>query len=173
MKPLSEKYRVLVKYSIIATLTYIVYFLIMLAAGLADIPEFRFANYFLFFFVTYYSLYDLVKLRKYSLEYLEGMAYTCILGTFSFLMFAAFVMVFSMFSPFFMEIVGREVQSARLGIWGPAFIVWAEGMGITSVVSLIMMQYFQAFSSRRQMFLFYGKRLLEMERQEREDKAFA
>jgi hypothetical protein len=163
MKNLTVKTRVLLKYASIATLTYIVYFLVMKIAGLASIPEFRFVNYFLYFFVTYYALYDFVKVKKNSMEYLDGMAFTFLLGAASFLMFGAFVLLYSLFSPFFMEIVGREMQSAeRLGIWGPTFIVCAEGFGISSVVSLIMMQYFGAYSSRRQWFLYHGRKFLEM-----------
>jgi hypothetical protein len=164
MKNLSIKSRVLLKYASIATLSYIVYFLIMKIAGLANIPEFRFVNYFLYFFVTYYALYDFIKVKKHGMEYLEGMAFTFLLGTVSFLMFGFFVLMYSLFSPFFMEVVGREMQSAeRLGIWGPTFIVCAEGLGISSVVSLCMMQYFQAFSSRRQLSLFYGKKFFQAE----------
>ena len=170
MKNLTVKNRVLLKYAAIATLTYIVYFFIMKLIGLADVPEFRFVNYFLYFFVTYYALYDFIKVRGHGMEYLEGMSFTFLLGAVSFLLFGFFVLMYSLFSPFFMEIVGREMQSAEsLGIWGPTFIVCAEGLGISAVVSLCMMQYFQAFSSRRQMFLFYGKRFFEM--QKREDNA--
>lgn len=163
MKNLTEKTRVLLKYASIATLTYIVFFLIMKVIGLANIPEFRFVNYFLYFFVTYYALYDFVKVRRNGMEYLEGMSFSFLLGAASFLMFGFFVLMFSLFSPFFMEIVGREMQSAeRLGIWGPSFIVCAEGMGISAVVSLCMMQYFGAYSSRRQWFLYQGKKFIEM-----------
>src|SRR5689334_20685523 len=170
MKNLTVKYRVLLKYAIIATFAYIVFFLLMKIAGLAGIPEFRFVNYFIYFFVTYYALYDFIKVQKHGMEYLEGMAFTFILGALSFLLFGFFVLTYSLFSPFFMEVVGREMQSAeRLGIWGPTFIVCAEGLGISSVVSLCMMQYYQAFSSRRQLFLFYGKRFFEI--QKREDTA--
>ena len=152
------------KYASIATLTYIVYFLIMKMAGLADIPELRFVNYFLYFFVTYYALYDLIKVRKHSMEYLEGMSFTFMLGALSFFLFGFFVLLFSLFNPFFMEIVGREMQSAeRLGIWGPTFIVCAEGLGISSVVSLCMMQYFGAYSSKRQWFLYQGKKFFEVD----------
>ncbi len=164
MKSLSVKNRVLLKYAFIGTALYIFYFFIMKVVGLAQIPEFRFANYFIYFFVTYYALYDLVKVKKVGLEYLEGMAFTFVLGAVSFLTFALFVLGYSLVSPFFMEIVGREMQSAeQLGKWGPAFIVSAEGLGISSVVSLCMMQYFQAFSSTRQRFLFYGKKFFEIE----------
>ena len=167
MKKLTEKYRILFKYACIAALTYVVYFLIMRIAGLAGIPEFRFVNYFLFFFVTYYALYDLIKVRKHAMEYLEGMAFTFLLGAVSFLLFGAFVLTYSLFSPFFMAIVGREMQSAeRLGIWGPIFIVCAEGFGISSVVSLCMMQYYQAFSSKRQLFLYHSKKFFEMQQQQ-------
>jgi len=166
MNKLSVKNRILFKYAFIATAVYILYFLFMKVIGLAQIPEFRFVNYFLYFFVTYYALYDLVKIKKIGLEYLEGMAFTFTLGAVSFVTFALFVLGYSIFSPFFMEIVGREMQSAeRLGIYGPAFIVCAEGFGISSVVSLCMMQYFQAFSSRRQLFLFHGKKYFEVEEQ--------
>ena len=66
-----------------------------------------------------------------------------------------------------MEIVGREMQSAEhLGIWGPTFIVCAEGLGISSVVSLCMMQYFGAYSSRRQWFLYHGNKLFQARERE-------
>lgn len=167
MKNLTVKYRVLLKYAFFATLIYIAYFLIMKIAGLADIPELRFVNYFLYFFVTYYALYDFIKVKKHGMEYLEGMAFTFLLGAASFFMFGFFVLMYSLFSPFFIEIVGREMQSAEsLGIWGPTFIVCAEGLGISSVVSLCMMQYFQAFSSRRQLFLFHSQKLFKIQQQE-------
>jgi len=168
MKNLTIKSRVLLKYASIATLTYIVYFLVMKILGFAGIPELRFVNYFLYFFVTYYALYDFIKVKKNGMEYLEGMAFTFMLGAVSFLLFGFFVLIYSLFSPFFMEIVGREMQSAeRLGIWGPTFIVCAEGFGISSVVSLCMMQYFQAFSSRRQLFLYHGKKFFQIQERER------
>ncbi|MEO8086013.1 MAG: hypothetical protein ABI763_04285 [Bacteroidota bacterium] len=174
MKNLSIKNRVLLKYGFIATAVYILYFLIMKVAGLAGIPELRFVNYFLYFFVTYYALYDLVKVKKVGMEYLEGMAFSFVLGAISFLTFAVFVLVYSLFSPFFLEIVGREMQSAnQLGIFAPAFIVSAEGFGISAVVSLCMMQYFQAFSSRRQLFLFHGSKFFEMQERQEEAGKFA
>jgi hypothetical protein len=174
MKNLTVKYRVLLKYAIIATFSYIVYFLIMKIAGLADIPEFRFVNYFIYFFVTYYALYDFIKVKKNGMEYLEGMAFTFQLGAVSFLLFGFFVLMYSLFSPFFMEIVGREMQSAeRLGIWGPTFIVCAEGFGISSVVSLCMMQFYQAFSSRRQLFIYHGKKFFEMQKSENDSRHLA
>ena len=174
MKNLTEKSRVLLKYGTIATFAYIVYFMLMKLIGLADIPELRFVNYLIYFFVTYYALYDFIKVKKHGMEYLEGMAFTFQLGAVSFFLFGFFVLIYSMVSPFFMEIVGREMQSAEmLGIWGPTFIVCAEGLGISSVVSLIMMQYFQAFSSRRQLFLFYGKKFFEMQRREDESRRLA
>ena len=174
MKNLTVKYRVLLKYAFIATFTYIVYFLLMKLAGFASIPEFRFVNYFIYFFVTYYALYDFIKVKKHGMEYLEGMAFTFQLGAVSFLLFGFFVLMYSLFSPFFMEIVGREMQSAsNLGIWGPTFIVCAEGLGISSVVSLCMMQYFQAFSSRRQLFLYHGKKFFELQRREDDSRRLA
>jgi len=174
MKNLTVKYRVLLKYAVIATFSYIVYFLLMKIAGLADIPELRFVNYFIYFFVTYYALYDFIKVQKHQMEYLEGMAFTFQLGFVSFLLFGFFVLIFSLFSPFFMEIVGREMQSAeRLGIWGPTFIVCAEGSGISAVVSLCMMQYYQAFSSRRQLFLYHGKKFFEMQKRENDSRRLA
>ena len=164
MKNLTLKSRVILKYASIATFTYIVYFLVMKILGLADIPELRFVNYFLFFFVTYYALYDFIKVKKQSMEYLEGMSFTFLLGTLSFLLFGFFVLMYSLFSPFFIEIVGREMQSAEnLGIWGPTFIVCAEGFGISSVVSLCMMQYFGAYSSKRQWFLYHSKKLFDVQ----------
>jgi len=166
MKNLTVKYRVLLKYAIIATFAYIAYFLLMKIAGLADIPELRFVNYFIYFFVTYYALYDFIKVKKHGMEYLEGMAFTFQLGAVSFFLFGLFVLFYSLFSPFFMEIVGREMQSANLGMWGPTFIVCAEGLGISSVVSLCMMQYYQAFSSKRQLFLYHGKKFFEIQKRE-------
>jgi hypothetical protein len=174
MKNLSVKYRVLLKYAFIATFAYIVYFLLMKIVGLADIPELRFVNYFIFFFVTYYALYDYIKVQKHQMEYLEGMAFTFQLGFVSFLLFGFFVLIYSLFNPFFMEIVGREMQSAeRLGIWGPTFIVCSEGAGISAVVSLCMMQYYQAFSSKRQLFLYHGKKFFEMQKRETDARRLA
>jgi hypothetical protein len=174
MKNLTVKYRVLLKYASIATFAYIVYFLLMKIAGLADIPELRFVNYFIYFFVTYYALYDFIKVKKYGMEYLEGMAFTFLLGSVSFLLFGFFVLIYSLFSPFFMEVVGREMQSAQnLGIWGSTFIVCAEGSGISAVVSLCMMQYYQAFSSKRQLFLYHGKRFFEMQNDDSDARRLA
>ena len=139
--------RLMIKFMLIATGTYIAYFMIMYLAGLAGIPELRFVNYILYFFITYAALYDLVMVNNVELKYLEGMAFTFTLGALSFLAFGVFVLFFSLFNSFFIDIVGREMQSAsQLGIWGPSFIVFAEGLGISSVVSLCMMQYFESFS---------------------------
>jgi hypothetical protein len=174
MKTLTVKYRVLLKYASIATLAYIVYFLLMKIAGLADIPELRFVNYFIYFFVTYYALYDFIKVKKHGMEYLEGMAFTFQLGFVSFLLFGFFVLIYSLFSPFFIEIVGREMQTeSMLGIWGPTFIVCAEGSGISAVVSLCMMQYYQAFSSRRQLFFYHGKKFFDIQKQESDSRRLA
>ena len=174
MKNLTVKNRVLLKYGVMATFAYIVYFLLMKIVGLADIPELRFVNYFIYFFITYYALYDFIKVQKHQMEYLEGMAFTFQLGAVSFFLFGFFVLIYSLFSPFFMEIVGREMQSAeRLGMWGPTFIVCAEGLGISSVVSLCMMQYYQAFSSKRQLFLYHGKKFFEVQKRESDARRFA
>ncbi len=163
MKPLTVKKNVLLKYALAATAVYIFYFMIMKTLGYAHIPEFRFLNYFLYFFITYMALYELIRVKKVRMEYLEGMAFTFILGAVSFIGFALFILIYSLFNPLFVEIAGSNMQSAgQLGIWGPACLICAEGLGISSVVSICMMQYFQAFSSKRQLFLFYRRSLLKI-----------
>lgn len=151
--------RIIVTYAAYATLMYVVYFIIMRITGLAPHTELRFINYFLFCITGYYALKKSTQERNNRLDYLQGIGIAFSIGALSFIFFAVCVFIYSLFDPFFAVTVLKEFPSGSVfGSFQAPFLVAAEGIGLSSVLALCLMQYFKIFSRRKRWFQLLGKK---------------
>jgi hypothetical protein len=153
---------IIIKYSLYATASYIIYFVLMRVLGLAPYIKLRFLNYFLYFFIGYYALKSLAAAKGGQLNYLQGLGVSYVIGALSFIFYAAIVFLYSFFDSFFMTTIFTEYPTAKVfGRFAPPFAIASEGIGLCTIVSLCLMQYFKIFSGRKGQFLFFRKNLLK------------
>jgi hypothetical protein len=149
--------RIIAQYALFAALLYVAYFLIMRAAGLAPIIHLRYVNFLLYSLAGYHALRALKASRGGTLDYLQGLGVAFAVGSFSFVAFGVFIFLYSFIDAFFMETVLGEFSSARVfGRFAAPFLVAAEGIGISSILALCLMQFFKIYSVRRRKYLFFG-----------------
>jgi hypothetical protein len=149
--------KIIVRYAVYATLLYVVYFLLMQLTGLAPHTELRFLNYFLYSITGYYALKHATKMKNNRLKYLQGIGIAFAVGALSFIFFAILVFLYSFFGSFFQTTVLKEFPTGFVyGIFQAPFLIASEGIGLSSIISLCLMQYFKIYSTRKRRFLFFG-----------------
>jgi hypothetical protein len=150
--------RIIIKYSLYAAATYVVYFLLMRVLGLAPYIKLRFLNYFLYFIVGFYALKALAISKKGELNYLQGLGVSYAIGALSFTIYGAIIFLYSYFDSFFMDTLFTEYRTAAIyGRFAPSFAVSTEGIGLCTIVSFCLMQYFKIFSERKERISFSTK----------------
>ena len=159
--------KIIVRNAFIAAAIYILYFFIMKAAGLIYITELRFINYALYAIVGYYALKKVKTAGGGSLHYLQGLGVSFVVGSLSFVFFGIFVFFYSIIDPFFNETIWKMYPDANvLGQFGAPFLIASEGIGMSVILSLCLMQYFRIYTGRRRRFLFFGKERLVLSPEE-------
>jgi hypothetical protein len=159
--------KIIVRNAFIAALVYILYFFIMKVAGLIYITELRFINYALYAIIGYYALKAVKRDGGGTIYYLQGLGVSFIVGALSFVFFGIFVFFYSLINPFFNETIWSMYPTANvLGQFTAPFLIASEGIGMSVILSLCLMQYFRIFTTRRRKFLFFGKERLVLSPEE-------
>jgi hypothetical protein len=138
-------WRTSIIYGLIAGVCYILYFLIMRAAGLMDRFELRHFNFVLTIIFTVAALAKINGKTRNQLEFLTGLAVCMVVAGFSFGLFGAFMFVYLRWlDPGFMEYL---VANAPFGDYltpiSTAGWVVHEGFGAMIIISLILVETFK------------------------------
>ncbi len=143
----AEINKTIIKFSFIAAIVYMVFFGLMKMSGYAEVTELRFFNYFLYAIVGAAALQELRKKGEGKIYYLNGFAVALLTGIVSFVIFGGFIYVYSLFNNFFTSTLQTIYPGAMtLGYFAAPVIIAAEGIAISSIVALCLMQYFKRYA---------------------------
>lgn len=152
--------KIILTYSMLAAGLYIVFFLIMMIFDLQVRTELRFFNYFLFFIAGYQALKKLRAVGGGNMKYLQGLAICFATGALSFITLAIFIFIYCLIDPSFLNNVSQNYPyQFIMGPFSALFLVCVEGIAMSSVISLCLMQYFRIFTGPHRRFLFFGRRI--------------
>ncbi|MFI5220468.1 MAG: hypothetical protein ACHQNT_13365 [Bacteroidia bacterium] len=145
--PAKEFKMIIFKYAAIAGFLYVIYFLLMKAAGLAHITELRFVNYLLFAIAGSLEIQTIKEKSANRIHYLQGLGVTFITGLLSFLIMGVFIFIYSFFDPFFIDAVSHMYPAAKpFAHLSAPFLVVSEGIAYSAIISFCLMQYFKKYS---------------------------
>ena len=140
---------VALKNSFLLTGLFIVYFLLAQVAGFARILEFRYFNYVIAFVVAYYTVKAVYIHNNYYLEYFTGLLIGIMvitLGQFWYsLLFFIYLNIDQKFLSFLLSQLPYNVVAPKFSI---AALLLSEGIGLSTVIALTLMQYFKWTSAR-------------------------
>ncbi|MES2679067.1 MAG: hypothetical protein V4635_04245 [Bacteroidota bacterium] len=103
----------------------------------------RITNYVIVTLISIYQVNRLIRNNGGYVPFLKAFVLTLFTGIFSFMLFAAFIYVYSFFDPYLakMFITGSDDSNRLI----PAMIVFFEGSGASIIVALIAMVYASRF----------------------------
>jgi|GEM_PF-1991733 len=157
---LPEAKKIIIRYSLFAAGLYIAYFLIMMIFNLEVRTELRFFNYFLYFFAGYQALKKLRMERQGDMKYLQGLGIGFATGAISFIILGVFIFLYCLLNPSFLNNVTQNYPyQFLLGPFSALFLVASEGIAMSAVISLCLMQYFRIFTGQHRRFLFFGRKI--------------
>lgn len=138
-----------IKYGLIGAAIYIGYFLLMKLFGLIFITELRFVNYFLFGIVGYSLLHEL-RNQENKMDYLQSMGITFLSGALSFFVLGVFIYFYTLIDARFYEVAVASIPGVGFisGAVGASVLVVTEGVAMSAIASLCLMQYFRIFTDR-------------------------
>lgn len=155
--PQKEVRPIFIRYGFMAAGAYVIYFMIMKLAGLIEQTELRFVNYLIYAFFAYLALQAVRGKGNGTIDYLQGMGISFLTGVLSFVLLGAFIFIFSFLNTDFLGKVMQEVPTGfgvNMTPFGAALLVASEGIAMSAIISLCMMQYFKGFSSKKSQALF-------------------
>jgi hypothetical protein len=141
---ISEGTRLAISYSFLLALIFVCIFLIAKIFNLEAVTELRALNYVFMFPVTYVMLKKYYVAHEYKIDYFKGFALalvTCVLGQLWFsLTFYFYLKIDQGFLHRLVENLPNKVLYPELSL---AFITLSEGIAISVIVALALMQYFK------------------------------
>ncbi len=141
--PLAKVRSSLVIWGALCAVFYIVFFLIMKAAGLAEVTGLRAVNYVVLFLVTFFGIKRWVHQSGHYVPFLTVFLTAFLTGVFSFVLFCIFLTVYSQFDVQVTELFNQHAPESLRSI--PAVIVLFEGSAISIICGFINMQYFRRY----------------------------
>jgi hypothetical protein len=141
--PIAKVRNSILRFGVICSVFYIIYFLLMRAFGLTHITALRAVNYLVLFAVCFYGIKKWVSKTKAYVPFLTVFGITFFSGLFSFLLFSIFLFFYMRFDTSFNEVVSEYVPSIFRDY--PSVLVFFEGSAISIIVGFINMQYFRRY----------------------------
>ena len=138
---------IIAKYSIIAAISYMVFFGIMKLAGYAYVTELRYFNFVILALLGAMALNEARTKGEGRIYYLQGFGLILITGIFSFAIFAVEILLYSTYDKFFNNTIAALYPGAMmLGIYSAPVIIAAEGAAYSVIVALCLMQYYKRYA---------------------------
>ena len=139
------KMKLVLKYSIIATVGYVIIFLLMRLMNLHYIVGLRGLNYVLLFIVTAFAIKTYKEESQDQMSYLEGFLTSFLITNVSFTLFPFLMYIYLKFLDrgFLEFIVNYSPMGIELSPLSAALLLFFEGHSVGIVISLILMQYFK------------------------------
>ena len=126
-------------YGIINCALFIILFLSFKYLNFKDITGLRVINYLALTLVSLYQLHSLMKKRHGYIAFLDSFCLTFFTGTWAFMLFSAFIYIYSWCDPYLHElfIMDSTAQNKLVA----AMLVFFEGSGGSIIIALIAMFY--------------------------------
>jgi hypothetical protein len=135
--------------SFLLTGLYVLYFIIAQLVGFAHIIEFRYVNYVIAFIMGYYTLKAVYVRNDYYVEYFTGLIIgmlIIILGQFWYsILFFIYLNLDHAFMGYLLTQLPQNVVAPSVGI---SLTLLSEGIGLSPVIALTLMQYFKWTAGR-------------------------
>jgi hypothetical protein len=135
------------EYGAYACIAFIVYFIAMRLIGMATVVELRFLNYIFVIVAAFYAARKAESIKNWRLKYLQAFIVVFLTGTFSFLFFSVFMLIYSVFDPIILNTFAEMFTGASsLGRFSAPFLIASEGISISSIIGLGMGFFVQEYS---------------------------
>lgn len=146
----SQANQLSINYGIFGAFIYIGFFLLMKVFGLIFVTELRFVNYILFACIGYWALNSARVMQTGKMDYLQSMGIAFLAGAISFFLLGVFVYFYAMADQTFLKVAIESVPSMGFvsGPLGPALLVASEGLAMSAIVSLCLMQHFRIYTDK-------------------------
>jgi hypothetical protein len=126
----------------------IAYFMIMKYLQLIQVLELRVLNFIILFTGIVWVLNKYKNLNNKHVDFFEGLAIGGLTTVVAVIIFAAFVGLYLLFNPSFMEYISQNVfMGPYLTPSSVALVVFAEGMSSGIIISFVCMQYLKKYET--------------------------
>ena len=126
-------------FGIINCAIYIILFFAFKYLNFKDITGLRVINYVALTLVSLYQIHNLIKQRHGYMPFLDSFCLTFFTGTWSFMLFSAFIYIYSWCDPYLHELFIMDSSSQNKLV--AAMLVFFEGSGGSIIIALIAMFY--------------------------------
>src|SRR6185437_13115298 len=126
-------------FGIIDCVFFIILFFAFKYLNFKDITGLRVINYAALALISLYQIHKLIKQRNGYIPFLESFCLTFFTGSFSFLLFSAFIYIYSWCDPYLYELFIMDSTSQNKLV--AAILVFFEGSGGSIIIALIAMFY--------------------------------
>lgn len=148
--PTSRANQLSINYGILGAIVYIAFFMIMKVSGLILVTELRFINYVLFGLVGYFALSAARQMQKNKMDYLQSLVMSFVAGCISFFLLGVFVYFYALADARFLEVAVSSLPGIGFieGAFGAALLIVSEGIAMSAIVSLCLMQHFRIYTDK-------------------------
>jgi len=137
------------KHSFILTTCFVLVFAFARILGYAEFTEIRFVNYIIAFFVSYDAIKKVYIKNDYEVEYFTGLFIgiaTVVQGQFWYsILFFIYLKIDHSFAT---ELLKQIPQNIIVPEFSTAVLLLLEGLGLSPIISLALMQYFKSKQGR-------------------------
>jgi hypothetical protein len=141
--PMNRMIRSVLIHGGICCVLYIVFMLIMRAAGLIHVTELRFVNYVILCLVCLFEIRTIIKRRETYVPFLQVFSTAFFTGLWSFFLFSIFLFVYAKFDTELNYLFRNQDVPVFKNF--PSIFVFFEGSAISIITAFINMQYFRRF----------------------------
>jgi len=134
-------------FALINFVVYVLLFFIFRAFGLLHLSGLRMLNFVTLGLICCYQVSHWVKQGGGYLPFLESFVTGFITGTFSFVLFAIFIFLYSLSDPYFAKLYFNEPDGTLKIV--PSIILFFEGSGGSLIIGLITMMYSEQYKETK------------------------
>ena len=139
-----ENFKLALQYSFVLATSFVLIYLAARIAGLYKMTELRFINYALFYPIGFAAVRAAYKLNGNYVEYFNGLMIGFLTGVLGQFWFAILFFIYLHFDSSFVYFLSTQMPQPllypRLSIF---FVMISEGVGMSAILSLTLMQYFK------------------------------
>jgi len=140
----AENFKFALQYSFFLTVSFVIIYLLARVAGVYKITELRFINYVVFYPVGFAAVRRVYKLNGNYVEYFNGLMIGFLTGVLGQLWFALLFFIYLQFdTSFFDYLVTQLPKPLMYPHLSILFIMISEGLAMSAILSLTLMQYFK------------------------------
>jgi hypothetical protein len=146
---ISETSKLVLNYSFLISITYVIIFVIAKIFNLEEKVELRFINYFMLFVIAFSALKKIYTMSGNKIDYFYGLSRTfiiCALGSLWFsILFFIYLHIDRNFAAHLLTEFNLKMIAPILSI---CFALLSEGLAMSAIVSLALMQIFKKKQGR-------------------------